>query len=129
MMLLDISNGWKTAIMVVALIAVFYFFMIKPQRDAEKKEQAFRDGLKAGDRLITAGGIHVKFVSRDGQMATVEAAPGVRMKVQLVTLRSVPVVAQKGRGAAKEAQMESLKNQEPSKSAPKEKQHHREPLN
>ncbi|MDY6372751.1 MAG: preprotein translocase subunit YajC [Bacteroidales bacterium] len=88
--LLDISNGWKTAIMVVALIAVFYFFMIRPQSQKAKKEAAYRDSLQKGDRLMTAGGIHVSFVSREGAMATVEAAPGCRMKVQIATLQPVP---------------------------------------
>ena len=90
MILLDIANGWKTAIMVVAMIAVFYFFLIKPQKDKAKQEEAFRDSLKNGDELMTAGGIHVKFVSRDGAYAVVEAAPGVRMKVQIATLQPIP---------------------------------------
>ena len=90
MILLDIPNGWKTAIMIVAMIAVFYLFLIKPQSDKAKKEEAYRNSLKPGDHLVTAGGIHVNFVSRDGAMATVEAAPGVRMKVQIATLQPVP---------------------------------------
>lgn len=91
MILLDIANGWKTAIMIVAMIAVFYFFLIKPQSDRAKKDAAYRAGLKEGDRLMTAGGVHVSFVSADGAMATVEAAPGVRMKVQLASLQPIPV--------------------------------------
>ncbi len=90
MILLDIANGWKTAIMIVAMIAVFYFFLIKPQSDKAKKEAAYRAGLKSGDRVMTAGGVHVSFVSADRGMATVEAAPGVRMKVQLATLQPIP---------------------------------------
>ena len=90
MILLDIANGWKTAIMIVLMIVVFYFFLIKPQNDKAKKEAAYRASLKSGDRLVTAGGIHVTFVSRDGAYAVVEAAPGVRMKVQLATLQPVP---------------------------------------
>ena len=88
--LLDIANGWKTAIMIVLMIAVFYFFLIRPQSQKTKKEQAYRDGLQKGDRLMTAGGIHVTFVSREGAMATVEAAPGTRMKVQIGTLQPIP---------------------------------------
>ncbi len=90
MILLEIANGWKTAIMIVAMIAVFYLFLIKPQSDKAKKEAAYRAGLKQGDRVMTAGGVHVSFVSSDGAMATVEAAPGVRMKVQLATLQPIP---------------------------------------
>lgn len=90
MILLDIANGWKTAIMILAMIAVFYFFMIKPQSDKAKKEAAYRNALKTGDRLVTAGGIHVTFLSREGAYAVVEAAPGVKMKVQIATLGPVP---------------------------------------
>lgn len=90
MILLDIANGWKTAIMIVAMIAVFYFFLIKPQSDKTKKEAAYREGLKNGDRVMTAGGIHVSFVSATGGMATVEVCPGTRIKVQLATLQPIP---------------------------------------
>ena len=76
--------------MIVAMIAVFYLFLIKPQSDKTKKEQAYRDSLKNGDRVMTAGGVHVTFVSAEQGMATVEAAPGVRMKVQLATLQPIP---------------------------------------
>ena len=88
MITLDIANGWKTAIMVVAMIAVFY--LIKPQSDKTKKEAAYRDNLKNGDRVMTAGGVHVTFVSADRGMATVEVAPGTRIKVQLATLQPIP---------------------------------------
>lgn len=90
MILLDIANGWKTAIMIVAMIAVFYLFLIKPQSDKAKRETAYRDSLKPGDRLMTAGGIHVSFLSRDGAYATVQAAEGVRMKVQIASLQPIP---------------------------------------
>lgn len=90
MILLDIANGWKTAIMIVAMIAVFYLFLIKPQTDKTKKEAAYRASLKNGDQVMTAGGIHVTFISSDGALAVVEGAPGYRFKVQLATLQPIP---------------------------------------
>lgn len=47
-------------IMIVALIAVFYFLMIRPQQKKQKEIRKFREGLKKGDNIITAGGIHGK---------------------------------------------------------------------
>ena len=76
--------------MVAALIAVFYFFLIKPQSDKAKKEAAWREGLKPGDRLVTAGGIHVVFQSRNGAYAHVSAAPNLKLKVLLSSLSPVP---------------------------------------
>ena len=45
-------------LMIVALIAIFYFFMIRPQQKKQKQINKFREGLSKGDKVITAGGIH-----------------------------------------------------------------------
>lgn len=42
----------------VAMIAVFYFLMIRPQQKRAKTEKAFESGLKVGDKIITKSGIH-----------------------------------------------------------------------
>ena len=90
MLLLDIANGWKTAIMIVAMIAVFYLFLIKPQSDKTKKEAAYRDSLKSGDRVMTSGGIHGSIVSTDAASATLEIAPGTRIKVAKTSIQPIP---------------------------------------
>lgn len=90
MILLDISNGWKTIIMVAAMIVVFYLFLIRPQNQQAKKEENYRNSLKKGDRVMTAGGIHATFLSNDRGMANVEVAEGVRMRVQLSSLSPIP---------------------------------------
>ena len=43
-----------------AIAIIFYFFMIRPQMKKTKEAKAFREGLKTGDKIITAGGIHGK---------------------------------------------------------------------
>lgn len=88
-------KGVKTTVMVVLMILVFYFFLIRPQSQQTKKEQAYRDSLKKGDRVMTAGGVHVTVLSVNGAKATVEAAPGVQMKVQTATLQPLPVHKEK----------------------------------
>ncbi len=90
MILLDISNGWKTAIMITLMIIVFYFFIIRPQSQQQKKEEAYRDNLKAGDRVMTAGGIHATIVSADKFNAQVEIANGTRIKVAKTSLQPIP---------------------------------------
>ncbi|MBR3725490.1 MAG: preprotein translocase subunit YajC [Bacteroidales bacterium] len=90
MILLDISNGWKTAIMIAAMVAVFYFFLIRPQSQEAKKEAAYRDSLKAGDRIMTASGIHGTIVSTDGLQAVVEIAQNTRIKVALTSIKPIP---------------------------------------
>ena len=52
------GSGWESLIMIVALIAIFYFFMIRPQSKKQKEIKKFREGLQKGDKVITAGGIY-----------------------------------------------------------------------
>lgn len=81
MLILAISNGMKTAIFIVALLLVFYFFMIRPQNQKQKAEQRFRDGLKKGDKVMTTGGIHGTVYSADAVSVQLEVAPGKRFTV------------------------------------------------
>lgn len=90
MTLLDISTDWKTAIMFTAMMVVFYFFMIRPQSQQAKKEAAYRDSLKAGDRIMTAGGLHATIVSTDATQAVLEIAPGTRIKVAKTSIQPIP---------------------------------------
>lgn len=66
------GSGMSSIIMIVALIAIFYFFMIRPQSQKQKKINAFRQSLKKGDKVITAGGIYGKIVGIDDTKGTIE---------------------------------------------------------
>ena len=89
-MILDISTGWKTGIMIVIMIAIFYLFLIRPQSQKSKQEQQYREGLQKGDRVMTAGGIHATFIKTVGVQAYIEIAPNVQMRVMLNTLSPIP---------------------------------------
>jgi preprotein translocase subunit YajC len=43
--------------MLIALVAVFYFFMIRPQQKKQKESQQMLAGLAKGDKVVTIGGI------------------------------------------------------------------------
>ena len=45
-------------IMIIAMFAIMWLFMIRPQRKQQKELEAFRSSLKRGDKVITAGGIY-----------------------------------------------------------------------
>ena len=80
----------KTIVMIVAMLLVFYFFLIRPQSQEAKKEAAYRDSLKAGDRILTAAGLHGTIVSTDETQAVIEIAKGVRIKVAKTTVQPIP---------------------------------------
>ena len=69
--------------MMGAIFLVMYFFMIRPQVKKAKKQREFQEGLKKGDKIVTAGGIHGKIdkVNGDGTLL-VEVDSGVKLKME-----------------------------------------------
>ena len=57
-------------IMMVAIFAIMYFFMIRPQNKKQKEIQNFRNNLQMGQDVITAGGIYGKVKSIEGNVVT-----------------------------------------------------------
>ena len=53
----------STIVMLVAMVAIFYFLLIRPQRKKDKKVKEMLNALKAGDRICTIGGIYGTIVS------------------------------------------------------------------
>lgn len=87
------GSGMSGLLMIVAMIAIFYFVMIRPQNKKQKEIKRQREAMKNGDRVVTAGGIHGKI--RDIKDATVliEVAPGVSLKVDKASV--YPAVEEK----------------------------------
>lgn len=75
------SASWANILMIVALIAVFYFMMIRPQQKRQNEIKKFREGLRVNDNIVTAGGIYGKIKSIDETTFVVEIAKDVRITI------------------------------------------------
>jgi len=75
------SSQWSGILMMVALIAVFYFFMIRPQQKKQKEIAKMRSALKTGDKVVTSGGIYGKIKEVNENDFLIEIAENVRIKV------------------------------------------------
>lgn len=73
------QGDWSGIIMIVALIAIFYFFMIRPQQKRQKEIRKFREGIKVGDKVITAGGIYGKVRNINDTTFQIEISEGVKI--------------------------------------------------
>ena len=69
-------------IFLVAIIVVFYFFMIRPQMRKQKAEQSFRTTLEKGAKIVTIGGIHGRIVEVTDKTFLVEVDNNVRMRIE-----------------------------------------------
>ena len=56
----------------VAIIAIFYFLMVRPQKKREKEQQNMINALKKGDKITTIGGFHGKVISSKNGVITVQ---------------------------------------------------------
>ena len=52
------GGGWSFWLMIILMFVIMYFFMIRPQRKQQKELEKFRNSLKRGDKVVTAGGIY-----------------------------------------------------------------------
>lgn len=69
-------------IMMVALFAIMYFFMIRPQQKKQKQLQEARNAIKVGDKVVTAGGIHGKVREVKDATFVVEIAEGTKITIE-----------------------------------------------
>ena len=66
----------------VVLFAVFYFFMIRPEKKRKKKIEEMRSSLSVGDPIVTIGGMKGKIVSMSDDSITFETGEDrVRIEV------------------------------------------------
>ena len=70
-------------IMMVAIFAIMYFFMIRPQQKRQKEIQNFQNTLTEGAQVVTGGGIYgtVKKIDLANGIIEVKIADGVIIKV------------------------------------------------
>ena len=74
--------GDPSMLMILAILLVFYFFMIRPQMTKAKKERTFKESIAKGDKVVTNGGIHGKITDIGETTMDVEVAANTRLKVE-----------------------------------------------
>ncbi len=69
-------------IMIVALFAIMYFMLIRPQSKKDKEIKKMRDSLAVGDDILTIGGIYGKIIKIKDEKLTIQVgADKTRMEI------------------------------------------------
>ena len=114
------TQGMSSIIMIVALFAIMYFMMIRPENKRKKKAQEMRDGLKKGDTITTIGGIIGKVVSVSGDTFVIETSEDrVRLELAKWALSSVGVQTSEQPEAEKKSKKDEVP-EEPTAEIPAE---------
>ena len=77
------GSGMSMILMMVAIFAIMWFFMIRPQQKRQKEIRNFQNSLREGMNVITGGGIYgtVKRIDLAANKVDVEIARGVVISV------------------------------------------------
>lgn len=63
------------------ILAIFYLMVLMPMRRRQKKIAEFQAALKAGDRVVTTGGIYGTITKVNDQLVTLQIAQNVRIEI------------------------------------------------
>lgn len=74
-------SPWGGFMMPLLLIAIFYFMFLRPQQRKEKERRKMIEELRAGAKIVFAGGIVGTIVEADTQTFLVETEDGSKMRV------------------------------------------------
>ena len=65
---------------ILAMVGIFYFLLIRPQRQQQKRQEEMRNSLSKNDKVVTLGGIHGIITGITDRTVTVKVDDGVSIK-------------------------------------------------
>lgn len=88
-------QGIGTIVMLVAMVAIFYFFLYRPHKKQDKAQNEMRNSLSIGDEITTIGGIIGKIVSIKEETLVLETTKEkTKIRILRSAVRTVDVKAE-----------------------------------
>lgn len=84
----SVWSQYSGIIFVVAMFLVMYFFFMRPQAKKAKDQRTFLSEIKAGDKVVTIGGVHGKIakVDEDSYLLEIDTNTRVRIEKSVISL-------------------------------------------
>lgn len=79
----------STLVMLVLFLGFMYMLMWRPQAAQLRRRREMLSRLRAGDRVVTIGGLHATVLDIKDDALTLELAPNVRVKAERGAVQSV----------------------------------------
>ena len=95
----------SSVIMLVVMLAVFYFMLIRPENKRKKEAEEMRSSVKTGDKIVTIGGITGTVVNvKDNKIVIETGADQVRIELEKWAISSNETAAEAAQAKAKKEQ-------------------------
>jgi len=113
------GGGMSMWIMLILIFVVMWLFMIRPQRKQQKEMEQFRNSLKKGDKVITAGGIYgtIAEVKDNERFVLLRVDNDVKIRVDKSSLQKDPAAAPAAPAASEAKEAKAPKEPKPSQDA------------
>ena len=114
---------YTSILMIVVMIAVFYFLLIRPENKRKKEAEEMRNSLKKGDWLTTIGGVYGRVVAITDRTVVIETSED-RVRVEFIksaigTVGTLDEQAAAQQRPAKKKQQEEKVDEIPAAEEPK----------
>jgi len=93
------ANPIINLVPLVLIFVIFYFLLIRPQKQKEKEHQKMLSGLAKNDEVVTTGGIHGTIVNVKEKSVTLRIDENVKLELE----RSCVAYIKKPQGSIKES--------------------------
>ena len=83
------AGAFSPFILMIAIFAIFYFLLIRPQQKKQKDHRRMIDSLQKGDDVITAGGLHGTIAKVKDDIVHLEVSEQVKLRVSRSSIAAV----------------------------------------
>ncbi len=87
----------STIVPFLLIIVVFYFLILRPQQKRQKERTKLLEGVKKGDKIITAGGIHGVVEGLDEKFVLVKIDDNVKVKLEKTGIATIIGLTDQGK--------------------------------
>ena len=75
------SPSFMNFVPILGMLAIFYFFMVRPQQKRTKEHKTMLDALQKGDLVVTSGGIYGTVMAVGDKTIELKVADNVKIKI------------------------------------------------
>lgn len=79
----------STIVPFLLIIVVFYFLILRPQQKRAKERTKLLEGVKKGDKIITAGGMHGTVEGLEDKVVLIKIADNVKVKIEKTGIATI----------------------------------------
>jgi preprotein translocase subunit YajC len=76
------QGGFVTLLPIIAMVAIIYFLLIRPQQKEQKRHREMIASLKKGDEVVTSGGLYGRIMALNDEKVTLKVSDNTKIVIE-----------------------------------------------